>query len=1485
LNGTTNDTTDTPPPREFGTGPNFGPGVSGLVGDQGLLLNDDFGFDITNGPATHDDFTLSCWMRIDVPQDVCCGGSAYWMGTALFQGEVGGVVADSGLSIAGGSGTLAAFGIGDPGVADTTILGTTELDDGRWHLVTATREIDGGVSNLNIYLDGQLEASGTSPYVGPSNANSVWEVGLGQTRGLAGNMDDVRVYGVALSQGEIEELFEEQVPLVRHYPLDGAVEDAVTGETAAVSGTGAPVYTQGVMPGDTDQAFQLDNDYGIDVPNEAPNDFTLSCWVRMDGAQFACCGGGAWWTGTALFQGEIAGAHNNSGLTIAGAEMARRAAFGTGNPMTTIFSTTELDDGEWHLVTGTREIDSDASVANLSLYIDGQLEATGMSSNIGPLDTNGVWGVGRQGQNRGLVGDLDDVRVYRVALGAADVEVLYIDTRPPPLVRYYPVDGDVNDVVTGEPPLAVSGDGTPVYVPGVTGEPDDLAFRLDNDYGIDVPNEVPNNFTLSCWIRMDGPQFACCGGGAWWTGTALFQGEIAGAHNNSGLTIAGSDGDSNQAAFGTGNPMTTIFSTTALDDGQWHMVTGTRFINTDSGTAELKLYIDGQLEAMGTSANVGALDTNDRWGVGRQGQNRGFVGDMDEIRVYDTALSAGAVEALFESTSVPEVVIPLARRYTMDGTVDDAVTGEGPLAVSGTGTPIYTCGILGQAFRLDNDYGIDVPNDAPNDFTLSCWVRMDGAQFACCGGGAWWTGTALFQGEIAGAHNNSGLTIAGAEMARQAAFGTGNPMTTIFSTTELDDGEWHLVTGTREIDDVNGVANLSLYIDGRLEATGTSSNIGPLDTNDRWGVGRQGQNRGLVGDMDDARVYRVALAATEIEELFSEGKPLTRHYPVDGDPNDAVTGEGPLAVSGTGTPVYTGGATDNPGDQAFELDNDYGIDVPNEVPNDFTLSCWVRMDGAQFACCGGGAWWTGTALFQGEIAGAHNNSGLTIAGAEMARLAAFGTGNPMTTIFSMTELDDGEWHMVTGSRRVDIDAGVADLSLYIDGQLEATGTSPNIGPLDTNDRWGVGRQGQNRGLVGDMDDIRVYGKALSDGEVNDLFNSSRPFVSHYPFDGTLDDVQGGFHGTLTGAGGPNFVAGITPDAGDQALFLQDDYGVDVPNNVPNDFTLSCWVLVDEPQDLCCGGSAFWMGTSLFQGEVAGNVDDSGLTILSEVAAFGIGNPDTTIIGTMPLTDGEWHLVTATRSINCETGVSDLVLYVDGQVDASGTAPNTGSLTANSIWGIGTGQTRGLIGLLDEARIYARALSSEEVQALFDSRPTEDVEPPTINCPDNVTVVEACVDGEITVEYDAPTATDNVDAPEDITIVCDLPSGSTFAHGDTLVECTATDSSGNTSSCTFTVTVDCGGRQQACDFNQDGNLDISDAVALLDHLFLGGSPPPCGDNTIEHPANVALLDANGDGNADLSDAVHKLNFLFLGGPGPIQGDACIFVPDCPDNCES
>ncbi len=60
-----------------------------------------------------------------------------------------------------------------------------------------------------------------------------------------------------------------------------------------------------------------------------------------------------------------------------------------------------------------------------------------------------------------------------------------------------------------------------------------------------------------------------------------------------------------------------------------------------------------------------------------------------------------------------------------------------------------------------------------------------------------------------------------------------------------------------------------------------------------------------------------------------------------------------------------------------------------------------------------------------------------------------------------------------------------------------------------------------------------------------------------------------------------------------------------------------------------------------------------------------------------------------------------------------------------------------------------------------------------------------------------------------------------------------------------------------DANGDGVLDISDAVAFLESLFLGGGPLECED----------AADSNDSGALDLSDAIFTLSFLFQGGRDP------------------
>jgi hypothetical protein len=83
----------------------------------------------------------------------------------------------------------------------------------------------------------------------------------------------------------------------------------------------------------------------------------------------------------------------------------------------------------------------------------------------------------------------------------------------------------------------------------------------------------------------------------------------------------------------------------------------------------------------------------------------------------------------------------------------------------------------------------------------------------------------------------------------------------------------------------------------------------------------------------------------------------------------------------------------------------------------------------------------------------------------------------------------------------------------------------------------------------------------------------------------------------------------------------------------------------------------------------------------------------------------------------------------------------------------------------------------------------DTQPPSITCPANVTAVtnqNACPSPACqVVNYPAPVASDNCPG---VGVVCNPPSGSCFPVGVTTVTCTATDASGNTATCSFTVSV-------------------------------------------------------------------------------------------------
>ena len=93
----------------------------------------------------------------------------------------------------------------------------------------------------------------------------------------------------------------------------------------------------------------------------------------------------------------------------------------------------------------------------------------------------------------------------------------------------------------------------------------------------------------------------------------------------------------------------------------------------------------------------------------------------------------------------------------------------------------------------------------------------------------------------------------------------------------------------------------------------------------------------------------------------------------------------------------------------------------------------------------------------------------------------------------------------------------------------------------------------------------------------------------------------------------------------------------------------------------------------------------------------------------------------------------------------------------------------------------------------------------------------------------------------------------------------------------------GGRQVPGDSNQDGYLEISDALSLLRRVTGDLSTLPCEGGSLQEGGNFAVFNLNGDLSVDLSDIVFLLNYIFMSGLEPVLGGACLRIEGCPSVC--
>lgn len=378
-----------------------------------------------------------------------------------------------------------------------------------------------------------------------------------------------------------------------------------------------------------------------------------------------------------------------------------------------------------------------------------------------------------------------------------------------------------------------------------------------------------------------------------------------------------------------------------------------------------------------------------------------------------------------------------------------------------------------------------------------------------------------------------------------------------------------------------------------------------------------------------------------------------------------------------------------------------------------TVAFWVKSTAANTH--GIVAWGLSSANGQKWHVRINNNAGNGPAG-------AIRTESQGDFTIGSTPIDDGTWHHVAS-----VYPGGGELGTvlhYIDGVLEtAGGNNASTQPVNTSttaDPVTIGRRTQGAAqnyFPGSVDDVRIYDRALSEQEVNDLMGDTPPtdgLVFYMPFEegsgDTVDDLGSGDNdGTITGVGGvfPTWSTDAPPHLSNSLLFANagDLLFTDFPG---------------------IGGTAsrsltFWFKTTLAGDNGILAWGDSGGNGLKWHARINTSAGDGPVgalrleiqggrtVATTPVNDGEWHHAAIVFEEDADPDIEDVVFYLDGELDPVDMLTSVPIDT--QIGGPGdfpftiggrdqTGTIRGYDGNLADVRVYDTGLSQEEVQSIM-----------------------------------------------------------------------------------------------------------------------------------------------------------------------------------------
>jgi len=364
--------------------------------------------------------------------------------------------------------------------------------------------------------------------------------------------------------------------------------------------------------------------------------FTLSCWVNMSqlpasGSRmsfanlFTGSGQGCWLAYDRYGSGTFSIWYENPGVSFTSSTYNLIASVGT-----------------WYHICGK------IGGGNATIYVNGvagtpqSYTATGISYNklYVLCHTSGT------GVPEGLIGVLDDLRIYNTALTAAQVQSVYSSQGAPAPSRAMPL-----------PQLAWSFDGTTTdYVKGVSGSVRGVINYETGKIGTSLNIKNPSgttsnsiNFNFGSSFSIDSGFSECvwfkCNDLSYLTSIQIVSIAYSGYNNPFRFQI--NTGGSLQFQFqdSVGNKNINMFSPTI---GAWYHLTAVAF------NGVIIIYVNGAYYAQ--TAYVQSGITLDNISLGLATNFAGYPltnGSYDDFRIFNTALTSAQVQSIYNQQGVP----------------------------------------------------------------------------------------------------------------------------------------------------------------------------------------------------------------------------------------------------------------------------------------------------------------------------------------------------------------------------------------------------------------------------------------------------------------------------------------------------------------------------------------------------------------------------------------------------------------------------------------------------------------------------------------------------------------------------------------------------------------------------------------------------------------------------------------------------------------